>query len=113
AADPEVPPAWVLPRHSDDQLAAVVGELRLSKPWPPRVRRPFPPAQVARRAQHSLGSNQQGSPSRPREPLAVRRQDHAIRRGSLDPLDLALEHLDLPPQNQHLSLELGLLLPAC
>lgn len=33
-------------------------------------------------------------------------------RALLDALYRSLQHLDLPPQNQHLSLKLGLLLPA-
>jgi len=39
-------------------------------------------------------------------------QHHPIGRRPLDPLDLALEHLDLAPKYQHLSLELRLVAPA-
>jgi hypothetical protein len=59
-------------------------------------------------AQYRLGLDPQGRPGRSREAIAKGSQHHPIGRRPSHPRDLALEHLDLAPKRQHLSLELGL-----
>jgi hypothetical protein len=63
-------------------------------------------------SQDGHGLYPQGRPGRPRQPITQGGQYHPIGRCPLDPLDLALEHLDLAPKRQNLSLELGLVAPA-
>lgn len=94
------------------QLSTPLGEPGPASARPFPIGGPPPPHQVAMPPKHRLGSNQDGCPGRPGESLTQSREDHAIRRAPSDPLDLSLQHLNLSPQDQHLRLELGLLLPA-
>jgi len=63
-------------------------------------------------SQDSLGLYPQSCPGRSRQAITKSGQYHPIGRRPFDPLDLALEHLDLAPKHQHLSLEFRLVAPA-
>jgi hypothetical protein len=111
ASNPEVAPARVLLRHPDDQLPAFLRERRPTSAWAIAISRPALPHEIAVPAEDGLRLNPQSRPGRPWQSLLERRQHHSISRGPLDPLDLTLEHLDLPAKHQHLSLELSLVPP--
>jgi hypothetical protein len=59
-------------------------------------------------AEDGLGLYPQSCPGRSRQAIAEGRQHHPVCWCPSDPLDLTLEHLDLAPKRQHLSLELRL-----
>jgi hypothetical protein len=63
-------------------------------------------------AEDGLGLPAQRRPRRSWQAVTERGEQHPIGWRPLDPLELALEHLDLAPKRQYLSLELGLVAPA-
>jgi hypothetical protein len=56
-------------------------------------------------SQDGLGLYPQSCPGRSRQAITDGGQHHPIGGRPFDPLDLTLEHLDLAPQHQHLSLK--------
>jgi hypothetical protein len=60
-------------------------------------------------AEHGLWPDKQSRPGRTREPGAQSSYDHSITWRPAHALDLPLKYLNLAPERQHLSLELGLI----
>ena len=89
------------------ELAALGGETGASAPGTAGEHRPPAPDEIAMPAQQGLGADQEADPGRAGQASAETCERHTISRPPAWPLDLALEHAYLLPENQELKSETG------
>lgn len=105
-------PSPDVPRHPDDQVAALSRDRRSASPRAAPVGGPLPSHKCAMPAKHGLRPYEQSGPSRLREVNSQSSHDHSISWRPVHPLDLSLQNLDLPAERQHISLEFVLTVAA-